>query len=327
MIGKFENIDRHIKEPGLEPIDVLLFTLDEEKYLERCLDSVYREIPVNRVLALDGGSKDKTIEILKKYPRVEIYIRPDIRTTGKGCEFLFSRTTTGWFAIFEAHIDLPAGWYDEMVKHKGEYDFFGCKRIDHYEFERVDSTSIDINTRPMGAPWLAKRECFKNYKVDDDYMWRATDILLRQVAEKNGYKFGKIATTYHYHNTTDNPMYESDADKKGRRLVFTEPKLEILDRTNWEKRQADFRKAVIKYIDPDYLYPHNDITMLETLLKLDPQWVKKTSLKWYHILSDFRKKKTVIKRLKIIAGTLVFLAGAIMNDIKASYKKITEAFK
>ena len=62
MLGEYKNIDRWIKEPNLEPIDVLLFTLDEEAYLERCLDSVYREIPVNKIVIPDGGSNVNKIE-------------------------------------------------------------------------------------------------------------------------------------------------------------------------------------------------------------------------------------------------------------------------
>ena len=282
-------------------MDVLLFTLDAEIYLEKCLDTVYREIPVNKVITLDGGSKDKTLEILKRYPRVELHERPDIRTTGKGCEFLLARATTPWIIFMDADIELPQGWYDEMLKHKDSYDFFGCKRIMHYEFFRVVPSSIDVNTRPLGAPWLAKLECFKNYHVEDDYMWRAVDILLRQVAEKNGYKFGKVSTTYHYHHTTDNLMYESDEEKRGSRLVFETPKMEILDKDNWEKRHDNLRKAVVKYIDPEFVYPRNNPSLLSALMKLDMEWVKKTNIKWYKLLEEHRRKR-FRRRLRRIAG-------------------------
>jgi len=136
MLGKHENTDRRVKEPNLEPIDVLMLTLDAEMYLERCLDSVYREIPVEKVIVVDGGSKDRTVEILNKYPRMEVHIRPDIRTTGKGLEFMFSRATTRWVSMIDADMELSPGWYDEMAKYKDEYDYFESRRIMHYEFYR-----------------------------------------------------------------------------------------------------------------------------------------------------------------------------------------------
>jgi glycosyltransferase involved in cell wall biosynthesis len=309
MIGKYENIDRRIKEPNLEPVDVLMLTLDADTYLEKCLDSVYREIPVNKVIVLDGGSKDRTIEILNNYPRMEIHVRPDIRTTGKGCEFLLGQASTHWIVFMDADIELPLGWYDEMVKYRDKHDFFGCKRIVHYEFYRVDQTSLDINKRPMGAPWLARLDSLKNYHVDDDYMWRATDMLLRQVVEKDGYKFGKVSSTYHYHHTTDKPMYESDTEKRGSRLVFEEPKMEILDKANWRKRQSDFRKAVIKYLDPDFVYPHNDVGLFAALFDLDMKWVRETNMKWYRVLFADKRRIFLKGKLKYIAlHTIRFLS-------------------
>ncbi len=290
MLGTFENVDRRIKEPEMEPVDVLMLTLDADIYLEKSLDSIYREIPVNRVIALDGGSKDKTVEILGKYPRVEVHVRPDIRTTGKGVELLFSLAATPWVAMIDADMELVSGWYDEMAKHKGSYDYFESRRIMHYEFYRDVPESVDMNKRSAAWGQLGRLDCLKNYHVDDDYMWRATDMLLRQVIEKDGHRFGKVATTYHYHHTTDNPMYESDEEKMGNRLVFNVPELDVLNKVNWEKTQDDFRKAVVKYLDPEYIYPRDHDGLLQTLGKLDIGWVKKMNLKWYSILEKYKKK-------------------------------------
>jgi glycosyltransferase involved in cell wall biosynthesis len=316
MLGKYENVDRRTREPDLEPVDVLMLTLDADTYLERCLDSVYKEIPVNKLIVVDGGSKDRTVEILNKYPRVEIHIRPDIRTTGKGLEFMFSQATTYWVAIIDADMELPPGWYDEMANHRDEYDYFESKRIMHYEFYREVPGSTDMNQRSAAMGQLGRLDCFKNYHVDDDYMWRATDMLLRQVVEKDGYKFGKVSSTYHYHHTTDNPMYESDLEKRGSRLVFEEPKMEILDKANWRKRQADFGKAVVKYLDPDFVYPRKDIGLFETLLKLDMKWVRETNMKWYRALSDYKRKTFLKGRPRIIAmHTLQFI-----RTVKKAFK-------
>lgn len=80
-VGSF--VDRKITEPKLEPIDVIMATLDSEFVLEKCLYTVYREIPVRKLFVCDGGSKDETFEILKKFPRVKVFVKPEIRTGGK----------------------------------------------------------------------------------------------------------------------------------------------------------------------------------------------------------------------------------------------------
>src|SRR5579872_6294788 len=97
-------------------------TLDAEHFLEKCLYTVYKEIPVRKLFVCDGGSDDETIEILKKFPRVELHIRPDIKTGGKIVEFLLSLVETNWCAFVDSDLELFPGWYDEMIKHKNEFD-------------------------------------------------------------------------------------------------------------------------------------------------------------------------------------------------------------
>jgi glycosyltransferase involved in cell wall biosynthesis len=332
MLGEFKNTDRRIEELDIEPVDIVLLTLDEEKYLEKCLDSVYREIPVNKLIVVDGGSKDKTVEILQRYPRIEIHVRPDLKTSGKSCEFALSHVETPWVVIIEGHIELPAGWYDEMIKHKQEYDFIGCRRIMRYEFEREQPVSLDMDKRPLGAPWLMNRDCIRNYHVDDDYMWRATDVLLRQVAEKDGFKFGKISETFHYHDMTDNVMYASDAEKRSSRLVFTEPEMEILDYKNWQKRLDDVKKAIVKYIDPEYIYPHNDRELFRTLLELDSEWIRQTNPKWSEELNKINIMERILfgrrlKKLRKVFSATLSLMKSIKNAIKEYIKNIRIIFK
>ena len=55
-VGSF--VDRIKDQPELKQVDVIIFTLDEETFLEKCLFTIYREIPVRKLLVNDGGSKD-----------------------------------------------------------------------------------------------------------------------------------------------------------------------------------------------------------------------------------------------------------------------------
>jgi len=282
---------------------------------------VYREVPVDKVITVDGGSRDQTLDILNKYPRMEIHVRPDIRTTGKCFEFAFTRVTNRWILFIDADEELPHGWYDEMLRYGDRYDFFGCKRIDHYEFSRIDQTSLDINKRPMGAPWLARSECFKNYHVDDDYMWGVTDFLLRQVVEKNGYRFGKVGTTYHHHHTTDNMRFESDAEKRGRRMVFQDPTWEIVNKTNWAHMLDIYRKAMVKYLEPQYVFPSEGEAVLQQLSKLDMQWVKEANEEWYRLISKYKREypiriaNRVITAIRVVVRNPSLLTRRTPKDI------------
>ena len=59
-------VDRHIQESALEPVDVIMLTLDAENFLEECLYSAYKEIPIRKLIVCDWDSKDNTKEILEK---------------------------------------------------------------------------------------------------------------------------------------------------------------------------------------------------------------------------------------------------------------------
>ena len=284
-LGAF--VDRCEKESAVESIDVLMLTLDAASFLERCLYSVYREIPVRRLLVCDGGSKDGTIEILKKYPRVQLFIRPDIRTTGKAFEFLFSHVETEWFALIDADIELPPGWYDDMCKYKAEYGFLECRRILAYHFYRHDPASTDINTRSLDFCHLGRKEAIKKYRCDDDYVWRIVDYYLRQEIEKAGYRYGKVLTVYHIHHETERIPYESDEEKRYSKVVFKfeGPKRIIIDREKWKRFRQKYAKGIVKYLDPEHPLVRKNRGFDEVIKILDRDWIARNGPAWlkrYH---------------------------------------------
>ena len=70
----------------MKKVNVLLPTYNGEKYLPELLDSVMAQKDVLiDVLARDDGSKDKTVEILKKYDRVQVYTGENLKPA-KSCK-------------------------------------------------------------------------------------------------------------------------------------------------------------------------------------------------------------------------------------------------
>jgi glycosyltransferase involved in cell wall biosynthesis len=273
-------VDRY--KTGEDGIDVLMVTLDAAPFLERSLVSLYSEVPVARLLVCDGGSKDDTVSILQRFPRVELHIRPDIRTSGKSVEFLISKARTEWVMLTDADLTFPEGWYDEMCKYRTEYDAFDSKRIHAYEFYREDPATSRLEARPLvTCPQMGKLEAVRKYKVDDDYIWRITDIAMRQAVEKNGYRYGKVTTTHHYHHTTEETKYASDPTKVATKVIFKEPAEIIVNEANWRRRLVDSARGYVKYIDPTLSYVASDEEIDKALLPLlDRDWVVQTGPAW-----------------------------------------------
>lgn len=293
-VGKF--VDKKSSDEKLEPVDVLMLTLDAEFYLEKSLFSIYKEIPLNRLMVCDGGSKDNTVKILQKFPRVEIFVKPEIRTTGKGLEFLFSKVQTEWFILMDSDLELDEGWYSKMLEYSNSYDVIeNGKRINAYHFYREQRSKIQEKQRALDMCHLLKKESVANYHCDDDYMWRYTDILLRQIIEKDGFKYGKANNTYHVHNETERVPYESDSEKNYQEIKFFEPELIIHDQKKLERSMIKHAKAVVKYLDPDYSMVKNDKNY-ETIIKLlDREWVSNNGSKWLKRYDATNTRSTSMK--------------------------------
>jgi len=100
-------------------IDVVLLTKDSERKLHECVDSIYRNIPVARLIVVDGYSTDKTLEILskfnQKYGNVEVIMDKGTRATSrqKGIDAV----NTDWFVFVDSDVVLCRDWFIKAQKY------------------------------------------------------------------------------------------------------------------------------------------------------------------------------------------------------------------
>jgi glycosyltransferase involved in cell wall biosynthesis len=100
-------------------VDVVLLTKNSERVLEKCLESVYQNVPVNRLIVVDGYSTDRTLEILSQFNRkhhnVKVVYDRGTRATArqKGIE----NVETEWFIFVDSDVVLCRNWYQKAIKH------------------------------------------------------------------------------------------------------------------------------------------------------------------------------------------------------------------
>ena len=310
-------IDRAKNEPESKHVDVIMLTLDAENFLKPCLFSAYKEIPIRKLIVCDGDSKDKTIEILKKFPRVELFIKPEFRTTGKCLEFLFSKTETEWYVLIDGDLVLSPGWYDEMCKGKKQYDVIeNSRRTSAYHFFKEDPTKLESDSRALSLCHLIKKSALDKYKCDDDYMWRQVDVFMRQVVENNGFKYGKLDSTNHIHHETQRIQYESDNEKNFQKIVFKEPEYVIIDKKKADAYNIKHAQSIVKYLDPDGAVVKNNIRYDFRIRILDKKWVEKTNPKW---LPRYKRVTTIRFKIKYFVYHKL-LPRKIKNKIKQIIK-------
>ncbi|HZA07838.1 MAG TPA: glycosyltransferase family A protein, partial [Nitrososphaeraceae archaeon] len=146
-----------------ELIDVVIRTKNSEEFLKECLRSIHEEIPVRRIIIVDAGSTDKTLEIASSFDKACVYVKPDLNL-GQATKFGFSKAETEWVAIIDSDVILGRGWFDQMKRYMNEWDAVEGCRIDHYRFH----TQIDCTKSIHGrfGQTLLKREPVLNMDLD-----------------------------------------------------------------------------------------------------------------------------------------------------------------
>jgi glycosyltransferase involved in cell wall biosynthesis len=92
-------------------IDVVILTKNSEKTLEPSLLSIHKNVPVNKLIAIDGYSTDKTVEILKQYNATIIQTHG---TRGFARQIGINTVTTEWFAFVDSDVVLCDNWFEKM---------------------------------------------------------------------------------------------------------------------------------------------------------------------------------------------------------------------
>jgi glycosyltransferase involved in cell wall biosynthesis len=103
----------------MSSVDVILLTKNSERVLEKCLASVYENVPVNQLLVVDGYSTDKTLQILDrfndKYHNVKVTLDKGTRATAR--EKGIRQVTTDWFMFVDSDVVVCQNWYKKALKH------------------------------------------------------------------------------------------------------------------------------------------------------------------------------------------------------------------
>jgi glycosyltransferase involved in cell wall biosynthesis len=96
-----------------DAVDVVLITKDSERKLSDCLTSVYQNVPVARLIVVDGYSKDRTLAILddfnRKYGNVVVLF--DRGTRGSARQKGIQAVKTAWFLFVDSDVVLCKDWF------------------------------------------------------------------------------------------------------------------------------------------------------------------------------------------------------------------------
>jgi glycosyltransferase involved in cell wall biosynthesis len=100
-------------------VDVIIITKNSERMLNECLKAIYENVPLNRLIVVDGYSADRTLEIVgefqKKHENVLVIQDKGTRATArqKGID----QVKTEWFMFVDSDAILCKNWFKKAEKH------------------------------------------------------------------------------------------------------------------------------------------------------------------------------------------------------------------
>jgi len=236
-------VDRYLADPS-QGVDVIIPVMHTNELWVSNLHSIYREIPVRRLLLGDGGCIDDTIERARPFPRVEVFNHREFKSLGFSIRKLIEEVKTDWFVYLHSDVWLPPQWFETMCKNKDKYDWFECRQHLTILLDYPLDYSPANMKRPFSGSQMGRRTAFDKVlpQVDDDYLYRNEDVIFADLVERQGFKYGRVDETYHCHQHMTKPgPFE--------RKVFVDYKIEA---TRAEEVRASMMaaKSIVKYMKP-----------------------------------------------------------------------------
>lgn len=182
-------------------VDVVMLTKNSERMLEKCLNSVYENVPVNRLIIVDGYSTDSTLDIAKKFQEKygNVVLIMDNGTRGSARMKGIREVKTDWFIFVDSDVTLCNGWYEKARKFV-DNAVGAVWGIEIWEGIRnpktlklfLKITRKIFELRGGTHDLLVRYDAIKDIEIPED-LHVFEDMFIKEWIEKKGYK---VVTTY-----------------------------------------------------------------------------------------------------------------------------------
>lgn len=100
-------------------VDVIIITKNSQHMLSDCIKSVYRNLPVNHLIVIDGHSTDETLRIVWKFQKQHgnILLFQDNGNRATARQKGISKVETEWFVFVDSDAVLCKDWFKKAEKH------------------------------------------------------------------------------------------------------------------------------------------------------------------------------------------------------------------
>jgi hypothetical protein len=314
-------VDRFATERA-QAVDVIIPIIHTNEFWRANLTSIYREIPVNRLILGDGGCIDGSIDVARGFPRVEVLDHRSFTSLGYSIRRLIEATETDWFVYLHSDVYLPEGWFAKMCAQRGNYDWFECEQritvLADYMLE------IPNAKRAFSGSQMGRKAAFAKVtsQIDDDYLYRNEDIIIADLLRREGYRYGKATDTFHFHQVMHKPS------RWRRKLKRVDVHLDV-DRDEDIRANDTYLRGIIKYLKPQDTSEDVRDSLRYTIMRLRElgdksvgeieDWVRKTNPEWLpYIDVSMRREWIAIRLISLINIYRFYGARSTLKQVKSA---------
>ncbi len=182
-------------------VDVAVLTKNSGETLRECLLAVYRNVPVNRLIVVDGYSADTTLDIVQKFSKEHqnVVVISEKGTRGKARQTAIEAVNTEWFLFVDSDVVLCDRWFDRAIALIKE-DVGAVWGIEQWSviksptilklFKRI--TMKIFETRGGTHDLLVRHDAVKDIRIPND-LHVYEDTFIKEWIIRKGYK---VISTY-----------------------------------------------------------------------------------------------------------------------------------
>ncbi|WP_309492142.1 glycosyltransferase family 2 protein [Candidatus Hecatella orcuttiae] len=184
-------------------VDVVMVVKNGSPHLRECLNSLYANVPVNKLIVVDGGSEDGTLSIVRRYSRTLI-LNDDGGTRATARQKGIESVETDWFMFLDSDVILSPNWFARVSPYMSIPSIGAVQGVDLPLCDEVQIFNRSVsriwkNTQPfnLGLPvvkgiftgdTLIRREAVAGIRIPP-YLHVYEDRYIRSYIEKRGYKW------------------------------------------------------------------------------------------------------------------------------------------
>jgi glycosyltransferase involved in cell wall biosynthesis len=304
-------VDRFLLDPAAG-VDVIIPIMHTNELWLKNIHSIYREIPVNRLIISDDGCVDDSIDIVRKFPRVTVLNHRDFKSLGFSLRKLIENVQSEWFVYLHSDVYLPPAWFDHMCAARSDYDWF----------ESAQRTTVLVEVpltyaeqfRAASGSQMGRKAAFETVlpRIDDDFLYRTEDIVLARLINDAGYRYGRVNTTFCHHQLMDK---KSLWTRKVDSITVS-----ISRSPEEEAREYETQLyGLLKYLkpDPDDFNRFQISYLISKMIELDKLnyadfegWVKTVNPGWWILISQDRNKRRLLRIEELLLSPINKMIGA-----------------